>query len=148
MYRRVSSDRFMVLTTLGIVVVMAIFTWVMYGMAQQVFTMTDVMIDLNESFQAMSADIHIMGGNIEGMAGTIDTMGANINGMSGDMSTMNENISGMTGDIKTMASSVPAMTDAVLSMAGSVDRMTQDISRATYAFTQPMSYMWGNVFPF
>ena len=41
MYRRLSSDRFMVLTNLGIVTVMAIFTWVMYRVAQPVLTTFD-----------------------------------------------------------------------------------------------------------
>lgn len=141
MYRRVNSDRFMVLTTLGIVVVMAIFTWVMYGMAQQVFTITDVMVDLNKSFQVMTVDIHTMGQNIEEMS-------ANVLSMSVDMNNMSSNISGITDDIETMADSVPAMTNAMLSMAAGVDRMVQDMARATYAFTQPMSYMWGNAFPF
>jgi len=47
MYKRVSSDSFMVMTTAGIVIVMGIFTWVMYGMAQRVFIMVDVMVEMN-----------------------------------------------------------------------------------------------------
>jgi len=44
MYRRVNSGRFIGLTTFLIVVVMAVFTWVMWGMAKQVFVLSDVML--------------------------------------------------------------------------------------------------------
>ncbi len=110
MYRRVNSDRFMVLTTLGIVIVMGIFTWVMYGMAQQVFTMTDVMVELNGSFQTMTKDIHQMGSNMEIMTSNINDMNGNLVSMNGSMAAMNTNIDGMTSDISTMAESVPSMT--------------------------------------
>jgi len=33
-------------------------------------------------------------------------------------------------------------------MAGNMNRMTYDIGHATYAMSNPMSYMWGNAFPF
>ena len=121
MYRRVSSDRFMVLTTAAIVVVMAVFTWVMWGMAQQVF-------------EVMTTDIHSMAANIDDMTANIDDMG--------------NTIAAMEGDISTMADSIPAITESMLRMTSSIDRMTQDVGRASYAFTQPMSYMWGNPFPF
>lgn len=148
MYRRVNSDRFMVLTTLGIVIVMGIFTWVMYGMAKQVFTMTDVMVELNGSFQTMTADIHTMSVDMEGLTDDISEMNENLVVMTGHISEMDGSISGMTDDVALMAESMPSMTSAVMRMSASVDRMTQDISRATYAFTQPMSFMWGNAFPF
>jgi len=47
MYRRTNSSGFIAATTAGIVVVMCVFTWVMYSMAQRVFLMTDVMVEMN-----------------------------------------------------------------------------------------------------
>lgn len=148
MYRRVNSDRFMVLTTAGIGLVMGVFTWVMYGMAQQVFTMTDVMVELNGSFQTMTYDIHGMSTNIESMSGNINTMSRDISAMNNNITVMNSSVDSMQADIGTMADSIPTMTTAVINMSSSMDRMTNDIGRATYAFTQPMSYMWGNPFQF
>ena len=155
MYRRVNSSRFIVLTTAGIVIVMMVFTWVMYGMAQKVFTLTDVMIEMNGNFAAMTRDIHEMSASVVVMGENVGKMDANMQGMSADMKAitasihkMNGSISGMETDISTMSAAMPAMTDAVVKMSASMSRMTYDIGRATYAFSQPMSYMWGNMSPF
>ncbi len=127
MYRRVNSGRFIGLTTFLIVVVMAVFTWVMYGMAQQVFTMTDIMEDLNDS--------------IKTMVGTQVSMAKDMHDMSTSMATMNTNIG-------TMNETMATLSGAMHNMAGNMGRMTYDIGQATYAMSNPMSYMWGNAFPF
>ncbi|MCK4711411.1 MAG: hypothetical protein KAT26_00880 [Marinosulfonomonas sp.] len=127
MYRRVNSGRFIGLTTFLIVVVMAVFTWVMYGMAQQVFTMTDIMTELN--------------GSIKSMVGTQVSMAKDMHDMSTSMATMNTNIG-------TMNETMATLSGAMNNMAGNMGRMTYDIGQATYAMSNPMSYMWGNAFPF
>jgi len=134
MYRRVNSGRFIGLTTAGIVIVMAVFTWVMYGMAQQVYTMTDVMVELNESFKSMVI--------------TQTSMAKDMHDMSGNIVTMTSDISQMSKNVGAMSGSVALLSDAMLSMAGNLNRMTYDVGQATYAVTNPMSYMWGNPFPF
>jgi methyl-accepting chemotaxis protein len=134
MYRRVNSGRFIGLTTLLIVIVMAVFTWVMYGMAQQVFTMTDIMEDLNES--------------IKTMVGTQVSMADDMHSMSTSMSTMNQNITVMNESIGSMTGTMKTMSGAMNNMATNMNRMTYDIGNATYAMSNPMSYMWGNAFPF
>ena len=134
MYRRVNSGRFIVVTTAGIMVVMAIFTWVMYGMAQQVFTMTDVMVELNQSFKSMVV--------------TQTSMANDIHAMSGDMQAMNDSINAMQGDIHAMTGGVASMADGMQRMNMAVSKMTYDVGQATYAVSHPMSYMWGNPFPF
>ena len=48
MYRRATSGAFIVVTTFLIVVVMALFTWVIYGMARQVYTLTDTMVEMDK----------------------------------------------------------------------------------------------------
>ena len=53
MYRRATSGGFIVVTTFLIVVVMALFTWVIYGMARQVYTLTDTMVQMNRNFEHM-----------------------------------------------------------------------------------------------
>jgi len=141
MYRRASSGRFIGLTTFGIVIVMAVFTWVMYGMAQQVIAMADVMYDLSDSFKAMIAIQ-------EKMAVDIHAMNVNISTLSGDISSMNRDVGNMSGSVGAMSGSVGAMTDAMRSMAVNMGRMTYDVSQAAHAMSNPMSYMWGNSFPF
>lgn len=127
MYRRVNSGRFIVITTAGIVVIMAIFTWVMYGMAQQVFTMTDVMVQMGKDFSHLVV--------------TQETMVF-------DMHDMGQNVGAMNATIGGMAQDIGQMNGAVQRMNVSIGQMTHDISKATYAFSQPMSYMWGNPFGF
>ncbi len=134
MYRRVNSGRFIGLTTLLIVIVMAVFTWVMYGMAQQVFTMTDIMMDLNES--------------IKTMVGTQVSMADDMHSMSTSMTTMNQNITVMNENMGSMTGTMKSLSGAMNNMATNMNRMTYDIGQATYALSNPMSYMWGNAFPF
>ncbi len=134
MYRRVNSGRFIVLTTAGIVIIMAIFTWVMYGMAQQVNTMTQVMVTLGGDFSRMVILQEDMSADIHSMRQSIETMGQNI-------VLMNQNIYGMGEDIA-------VMTGSIQSMNANMSRMTYDISKATYAFSQPLSYMWSTPFGF
>ncbi len=141
MYRRVNSGRFIGLTTLLIVIVMAMFTWVMYGMAQQVFTMTDIMQDLNESIKTMV-------GTQVSMAKDMHEMNLNMVTMNGSVTEMNTSIGGMGQDIGTMSTTVSNLSGAMNNMATNMNRMTYDIGQTTYALSNPMSYMWGNAFPF
>lgn len=134
MYRRVNSGRFIVATTAGIVIIMAIFTWVMYGMAQQVNTMTDVMVTLGKDFSHMVVLQEGMASDIHNMSGNIDTMSQNI-------ILMNQNITGMGEDVAVLSGSIKSMN-------ANMSRMTYDISKATYAFSQPMSYMFNTPFGF
>ena len=137
MYRRVNSGRFIVLTTAGIVIIMAIFTWVMYGMAQQVFTMTDVMVELGQDFNHM-VDVQ------DGMAKDMHSMSQNIALMNQNIAGMSNDITNMSGDITGMGDDISVMSGSIQSMNANVGRMTYDISKATYAFSQPMSYIWGS----
>ena len=141
MYRRVNSGRFIGLTTLGIVLVMAIFTWVMWGMAKQVNTMTEVMVELNQSFKSMVGTQTSMARDMHAMARDMAAMNKSMSQMNGTITEMNANVGNMSG-------AMMAMTDAMRAMTTSVGRMTRDVGHATYAVTNPMSYMWGNPFPF
>lgn len=141
MYRRVNSGRFIGLTTLLIVIVMAVFTWVMWGMAQQVFTMTDIMTDLNDSIKTMVGTQVSMATDMHDMSASMGTMNANVIEMNQSIGTMGQNVGSMS---ETMTNLSGAMTN----MAGNMNRMTYDIGQASYALSNPMSYMWGNAFPF
>ena len=141
MYRKASSGRFIGLSTFLIVIVMAVFTWVMYGMAQQVFVMTDIMVELSDSFRSMVKIQKVMVADIHSMSTDINEMNHNVGYMS-------ESVGDMSGSIGSMSTSVVGMGDAVNSLAGSVGRMSYDLSKASYAMSNPMSFMWGNSSPF
>lgn len=141
MYRRVNSGKFIVITTAGIGLIMAIFTWVMYGMAQQVFTMTDVMLELNQSIKSMVVTQTSMTADMHTMSQTIVAMNDNIDQMNTSIAQMNGNVGAMTGSVVNMSESMNVM-------AYNVNRMTYDIGNASQAFSQPLSYMFGNPFGF
>lgn len=141
MYRRVNSGRFIGLTTLLIVIVMAVFTWVMYGMAQQVFTMTDIMQDLNESIKTMV-------GTQVSMANDMHEMNISMVTMNGNVTEMNQSIGSMGQNVGSMSKTMTNLSGAMNNMAANMNRMTYDIGQTTYALSNPMSYMWGNAFPF
>ena len=136
MYRRVNSNGFMVIATFLIVIVMAIFTWVMYGMAQQVLLMTDMMVELNDSFKAMVVTQDSMARDIHAMSGAVAGMQESIGAMQGDVAAMTASVEEMTG-------SVAVMTGAMARMDAAMGKMTYEVSQATYAVSHPMTYMFG-----
>lgn len=149
MYRRVNSGGFIGAMTLGIVIVMAIFTWVMWGMANQVYVLTDVMLELNDSFKSMVVDMREMNGNVGEMRKSIDRMDATMAGLSGDVGEMNTNLATMAEDARRMDAAMAAMTNSIHVMSANMVTMTRDVGRASYAFSNPMSYMFGgSPFPF
>ena len=148
MYRRVNSGGFIGAMTLGIVIVMAIFTWVMYGMAKQVFILSDVMQELNGSFKAIVVDMDQMSGSMLAMRDAILHMDGTMNQLSVDMGEMNVNMSTITGDMHEMTQTMGTMTHSMQAMTVNISRMTADVGRASYAFSNPMSYMFGSGSPF
>lgn len=138
MYKRANSGIFIVLTTFGIVVVMAIFTWVMYGMAQQVYVMTDIMKDLSASMQTM----------VESQTRMSDDFAAVRVIMDEDMGAIAENLTLVREDMTSMTSYMQYMTNSVDLLSRDVNYLNMSVSRASYAFSNPVSYMFGNGFPF
>jgi len=141
MYRRERSGLFITLTTALIVVVMAVFTWVMWGMARQINTITTTMLEVNQSFKEMMVDMHSIANNMSVMNQTMLTM-------NGTMGGMDQTIASMGGEIANMNVSMTQMDGAMQSMTGNISRLTYDVGRASYAFSNPVSYMFGGGFPF
>jgi methyl-accepting chemotaxis protein len=158
MYRRVNSGRSIAFATVGIVIVMAVFTWVMYGMAQRVFQMADVMVELNQSFKTMTKmtdDVHTIALTMQDMNQSITEMKTSLVDMRDSVGGMADNVGGMSRNIDHMNTTMVSMTDNIGNMSQTMqvmtvnmNRLTRDIGQASYAFSQPMSYMWGNPFPF
>ncbi len=146
---------FVVFTTALIVVVMAIFTWVMWGMAKRVFVLTDVMVEMNDSFKSIVTNMDTMATEMQNMSGDVDQMNGSMTSMNTNIGEMNVHIAGMSTDITQMSSDINGMSEDMAYMSAgiyyigsSVSRMTYDVGKASNAFTQPMSYMFGNILPF
>ena len=138
MYKRANSGIFIVLTTFGIVVVMAIFTWVMYGMAQQVYIMTDIMKELSSSMSTMVESQHKMANDFAAVRVIMDE----------DMGTMASNLKDVNDKMASISSYMQYMTNSVSMLSRDVTNLNMSVSRASYAFSNPVSYMFGNGFPF
>jgi len=112
MYKR-TNNNLMVAGLAGIIIVMSVFTWVMYDVAQNIVRMTALMNN-------MSNDVHTMAVVQEGM--TVD-----INDMARKMTTMNDSMAVMTG--------------STVNMNANMARMSYDVGRSSQAFSSPMGYM-------
>jgi archaellum component FlaC len=149
MYRRVNSGGFIGAMTLGIVIVMEVFTWVMWGMSRQVYVMTDVMVELNGSFKSMVIDMSGMTENMVAMRDSMERMDATMSTLSTDIGAMNTSMEGITSNMGEMTAMMGGMTRSMQAMTVSIGQMTNDVGRASYAFSNPMSYMFGGgPFPF
>ena len=145
MYKRASSGLFIALTTAGIVVVMAIFTWVMYGMAQQVYVMTDIMKDLNVAMQTMVVSQSEMAGDIHTMSKDFTIVSTAVDE---DMGAMSGNLDQIRVEMTIVTARMDTMTRTIGVMSKDMAMMNMNVSRASYAFANPVSYMFGNSFPF
>ncbi len=137
----VRGSYFVVITTALIVVVMAVFTWVMYGMAQRVFVLTDVMVEMNGSFREIVANMDSMSGDMRAMNRELVSIGAAVSEMNGHMAEMNRSLVQVSEDMT-------YISGGVYYIGSAMSRMTYDVGKASSAFTSPLSYMFGNGFPF
>lgn len=168
----VVTDRgsyFVVITTALIVVVMAVFTWVMWGMAKRVFLLTDVMLEFNTGFKSIVVTTNNMARDFSHMNGVIDAMGQDIGEMNAKMGNMDVNVATMAGEITAMNTNIGSMTTSIGGMqtdmaamqgdmqymsatiyyiGSTMTRMGYDVGQATSAFSSPMNYMFGNMMPF
>lgn len=115
MYKR-STNGLMVVGIAGIVLVMSIFTWVMYGVSQQIVQMTDLM-------GKMSKDVHAM---VE---------------VQQNMANMAVSMANMEGAVNRMSQDVSVMTATSANMNANMARMSEDVARSAHMFSSPMNYM-------
>lgn len=115
MYKR-STNGLMVLGIAGIVLVMSIFTGVMYGVAQQIVQMTELM-------GKMSQDVHAM---VE---------------VQQNMQTMAISMVNMDAAVNKMSQDVAVMTGASVNMNANMARMSEDVARLSHNFSSPMNFM-------
>ncbi|MBT3239207.1 MAG: hypothetical protein HOL37_05690 [Rhodospirillaceae bacterium] len=92
MYKRVNNSRSMVVAIIGIVLVMSIFTWLMYGISQSIHTMTETMVRLGHDVNTMTQvqkvmvhDIGVMTKNTTSMQNSAQNMNASMSRMGYDV---------------------------------------------------------------
>jgi len=98
----------------GIVLVMSIFTWLMYGIADRIDQMTTTMIQ-------MGHDVHTMTEVQKVMVRDIGVMAKNTSNMQASVHNMSQNIAVMTGNTA---------------------RMSHDVGRTSRMMSSPMAYFW------
>lgn len=128
MYRRVNNSRYVVAGISGIVVVMSVFTYLMWGIANRIDTMTDTIVRLG-------TDIHTMTEVQKVMVQDVSAMSTNI-------ATMQTSVHNMDGQLGSMAHNVAVMTGSTVNMNSSMARMSNDVGRTSNMFSSPMSYFW------
>lgn len=121
MYRKTSSSRLMVAGISGIVIVMSIFTWLMYGIAKRIDQMTLTIVQLGH-------DVHTM----------TDVQKVMVH----DIGIMTNNVSGMQTSVDNMSRNIAVMTGSTANINANMARMSQDVGRTSQMFSSPMSYFW------
>ena len=114
MYKRVNNSRSMVAAITGIVMVMSIFTWLMYGIANR----------------------------IEEMAGTMIQIGHDMHTMTEVQTVMVNDIALMTTHVSNMSQNMALMTRNTANINANMARMGYDVGRTSRVFTSPMSNFW------
>jgi len=127
-YRRISNSRYMLAGITGIVAVMSVFTFLMWGIANRIDTMTETIVQLG-------ADIHTMTQVQEVMVQDISAMSTNFGTMQGTLQNMDIQVTAMSRNIA-------VMTGSTVNMNSNMARMSQDVSRTSSMFSSPMSYFW------
>ena len=75
----------MVVAIIGIVLVMSIFTWLMYGISQSIHTMTETMVRLGHDVNTMTQVQKVMTKNTTSMQNSAQNMNASMSRMGYDV---------------------------------------------------------------
>ncbi|OEJ67917.1 hypothetical protein BEN30_07925 [Magnetovibrio blakemorei] len=127
-YRRVNNSRYVVVGISGIVVVMSVFTYLMWGIANRIDTMTQTIV-------AMGTDLHTMTEVQKVMVQDIGAMSTNI-------ASIQTSVQGMDAQLLTVSRNMAIMTGSTVGMNANVARMSHDVGRSTSMFSSPMNYFW------
>ena len=128
MYRRVNNSRYVVVGISGIVVVMSVFTYLMWGIANRIDTMTGTIVRLGTDIHTMTEVQKIMVQDISAMSTNIGIMQSSVQNMDTQLLAMSRNVAIMTG--------------STVNMNNSMARMSHDVGRTSNMFSSPMSYFW------
>ena len=128
MYRRVNNSRYIVAGISGIVIVMSVFTYLMWGIANRIDTMTETIV-------RMGTDVHTM-------AEVQKVMVQDIGAMSTNMASIQSSVQGMDTQLMAVSRNMGIITGQTAGMNANMARMTHDVGRSSNMFSSPMSYFW------
>lgn len=128
MYRRVNNSRYIVVGISGIVVVMSIFTYLMWGIANRIDTMTQTIVNMGTDIHTMTEVQKIMVQDIGAMSTNIATIQTSVQGMDAQLASVSRNMSIITG--------------STVGMNANMARMSNDVGRTSNMFSSPMNYFW------
>lgn len=128
MYRRVNNSRYIVAGISGIVVVMSIFTYLMWGIANRIDTMTETIV-------AMGKDVHVMSEAQKIMVQDIGALSANV-------ASMQASVQGMDTNLTAVSRNMAIITGSTANMNANMARMSYDVGRSSNMFSSPMAYFW------
>lgn len=121
MYRRLNNSRYMVAGISGIVIVMSIFTWLMFGIANRIDQLTLTMMQMGEDVHTMTEIQKVM-----------------VN----DIGRMTNNVGNIQTSVHTMSRNMAVMTGSTAHINANMARLSQDMGRTSHMFSSPMAYFW------
>jgi len=107
---------------------MSVFTYLMWGIANRIDTMTDTIVRLGTDIHTMTEVQKVMVQDIGAMSTNIATMQRSVHGMDQQLTVMSRNVAVMTG--------------TTVGMNTNMARMSQDVGRTSNMFSSPMNYFW------
>ncbi len=146
-HRLVTKGFFLVGATVGIVVVMSIFTWVMYDMAKEIKKMSVIMVGMGNDLRFMSETQVDMSQSMAAMRVSLKRIDQTVETMSNDVTVMAGNVAGMNQQATMMNANMGRMTADMSHLTGDMNRVSYDVGRSSHAFTNPLSHM-GRSMPF
>ncbi|MCW8916085.1 MAG: hypothetical protein OQK24_09570 [Magnetovibrio sp.] len=112
----------------GIVVVMSVFTYLMWGIANRIDTMTQTIV-------SMGNDVHVMSEAQKIMVQDIASMSTN-------MASMRKSVEGMDKQLQSVSVNMARITGTTAHMNANMTRMSHDVGRSSSMFSSPMAYFW------
>ncbi len=128
MYRRVNNSRYIVAGISGIVIVMSVFTYLVWGIANQIDTMTQTIVRMGDNMNTMTEVQKVMVQDIGAMSANIATIQQSVHGMDNQLAAVSHNMALITGSTQHMNANMA--------------RMSQDVGRSSQMFSSPMQYFW------
>jgi len=111
----------MVAAICGIVIVMSIFTYLMWGIANRIDTMASTIVKMGDDMHAMTL-----------AQGT----------MVKDIGTMSEHVVSMDRQLTAVSKNMAIITGSTTRINANMARMTHDVGRSSSMFSSPMAYFW------
>lgn len=112
----------------GIVVVMSIFTYLMWGIAHRIDIMAQTIVTMGQDVHVMSEAQKIMVKDIGAMSSNIASMQSSVQGMDTQLTAVSKNMAIITG--------------STVGMNTNMARMSHDVGRTSNMFSSPMNYFW------